>query len=252
MAAYSLITIRISQPLFKFGVTSVMGSEVAVEDIIHEVYPGGNTLLLCGPSQVKLLVHSIFLTNMSKVFGAMLSPNFREGQLHTNGGPREIPLPEDDPFAMLIICNIAHSRSVPDTISPTQLLAIAYAADKYDVVPILKFASARWISPTTRTPPHEFNIEDIGSKMTAAYILQDSESFQKTTAEIVMEYDKSFRRLEPLLGDIMPADIIRAFFFFSDSSGFAKRSSQSPWKRSAIGSAWMSCTYCGHDPPTAS
>lgn len=213
-----------------------MGSEAVEDKILHEIYPGGDTLLLCGLRKVKLLVHSIFLTNVSKVFEAMLGPNFREGQPQTNGGPREIPLPEDDPFAMQIICNVAQARSVPDTMTPTELLAIAYAADKYDVVPILKFASSRWTSSTINPLPHEFNVEYTWNTVIAAYVLKDSESFQKSTAEIILQYDQSFRNLQPLLGDIMPADIIGTYL--SDGfSVFAKQSLQSSWKRSAIRSA---------------
>lgn len=186
-----------------------MDSETDDKDVVHEIYPEGDTLLLCGQSKVKLLVHSIFLTNVSKVFRAMLGPNFREGQPQTNGGPREIPLPEDDPFSMEIICNVAHSRSVPDTVSPSQLLAIAYTADKYDVVSILKFVSSRWISPPIRPIWGEFRIEDPLNMMIAAYLLRDSQSFGITSASIVINYNESFRSLELLLGDIMPSSIIR-------------------------------------------
>lgn len=183
-----------------------MASPDADDDVVHEIYRGGDTLLLCGPNRVKLLVHSIFLTNASEVFAAMLGSNFREGQMPTNGGPREIPLPEDDPFAMQLICNVLHSRSeqLPETVSSKRLLALAYVADKYDLASTLKHATSCWMSSAQNVPV----IKELWELMTAAYILGIAEAFHKATAAIVLKHMGSFRKLDLPLGDIMPPDII--------------------------------------------
>ncbi|OJD29689.1 btb poz domain-containing protein [Diplodia corticola] len=177
-------------------------------EAVHEIYPDGDILLVCGPNKVVLLIHSIFLTNASKVFAAMLNGNFREGQPQANGGRRTIPLPEDDPFAMECICASLHSRNerLPNSMTPKQLLAIAYAADKYDLVSSLRIISSHWFSANKATQS-SFHIEDFWSTMAAAYILKDDDFFRSTTATIVLNHDQSFLGLDQLAGNIVPSEI---------------------------------------------
>lgn len=170
----------------------------------------------------------------------MFGPNFREGQLQTNSGPREIPLPEDDPFAMQIICNVAHSRSVPDTMPSAHLIAIACAADKYDAVALLHFASSRWCSLAIERIQRTFRLKDACNMMVAAYVLKDSQTFRKTTEEIIFQYNQSFRGIESFLGDIMPPDIIRMPSPPDNQHSVANRWLQLPWRRTVLESACIS------------
>lgn len=191
-----------------------MESQTDREGGVHEIYPGGDTIFLCGPNKVKLLVHSIFLTNASKVFAAMLGPSFREGQPRTDSGPREIPLPEDDPFSMQVIFNIIHSRREVShkKISPKQLLSIAYAADKYDLASTLKYASSCWFS-SIQTPGDDFHLETYLHSMKAAYLLENEAALQMAISSIVLGYTGSFLSLWSHFDDIMPRETICMFFY---------------------------------------
>lgn len=191
-----------------------MGSQITHEGAVHEIYPGGDIIFLCGPSKVKLLVHSIFLTNASRVFGAMLGPFFSEGQPQTDSGPREIPLPEDDPFSMQVIFNIIHSRREVShkKISSKQLLSIAYAADKYDLVSTLKYASSCWFS-SIQTPGDGFHLETYLHSMKAAYLLKNEAALQTAISAIVLGYTGPFLSLWSHFDDIMPRETICMFFY---------------------------------------
>lgn len=186
-----------------------MGSGSAHEGDVHVIYPGGDTIFLCGPNKVKLLVHSIFLTNASKVFAAMLGPFFREGQQQTHSGPREIPLPEDDPFSMQAIFSVIHSRRVDshEKMSPKQLLSIAYAADKYDLVSTMKYASSYWFS-SLQTAGYSFQVEKHLDSMKAAYLFENRDAFQMATSAIVLGYTRPFLSLISHFEDVMPQETI--------------------------------------------
>jgi BTB/POZ domain len=98
---------------------------------IVEIATNGDITLVVGPEKRKLQVNSCVLKNASKVFNAMLGPQFREGQdLHGNS-PKEIIMPDDNADALTIICRILHLRndSIPDSRTPSEVLQIAIAAD---------------------------------------------------------------------------------------------------------------------------
>ncbi|OMP84323.1 hypothetical protein BK809_0000330 [Diplodia seriata] len=135
----------------------------------------------------------------------MLDPPFQR-----DGGPRRIELPEDDPFAMHAICAAIHSRDekLPETLTPKQLLAIAYAAQKYDLIFRLRCIFDNFISLAMSGSPLSLPIEDAWDIMVAAYILQNAKWFYQATANIVLRYNCSFLRLGLPCGDLMPADII--------------------------------------------
>lgn len=59
-------------------------------DAVAEISPDGEIILVVGPQAVQLKVNSLFLRSASKVFGAMLGPNWSEGQALSKESPREI------------------------------------------------------------------------------------------------------------------------------------------------------------------
>ena len=77
------------------------------------------------------------LSNGSSVFKAMLKPRFREGhELATATSAVEIPLPDDDACAMIIICQVMHLRNdlvhKAGKMSAAMVLRVAELSDKYD------------------------------------------------------------------------------------------------------------------------
>jgi hypothetical protein len=108
---------------------------------IVEIATNSDIILVVGLEKRKLQVNSCALKNASKAFNAMFGPYFREGQdLHGNP-PKEISMPDDNVDALTIICRILHLRndSIPDSLTPSKVLQIAIATDKFDYIMRLKF-----------------------------------------------------------------------------------------------------------------
>lgn len=80
-----------------------------------------------------ILVSSHVMSFASPVLQAMLNGGFAEGQARSADVPREIPLPDDDLNAMLLICRIAHLKNsdLPDELSVDSFAELATICDKY-------------------------------------------------------------------------------------------------------------------------
>lgn len=64
---------------------------------VIEVAPDGDLILIVGPEETKLLVHSMLLRAVSKPFSVMFGPDWKEGQaMLDRDGPVELLLSEDD------------------------------------------------------------------------------------------------------------------------------------------------------------
>jgi hypothetical protein len=107
-----------------------------------DIAPDGDVILIVGAERWRLRVYSLFLKNALNVFKAMLGPHFAEGQSLGGTDPAEISLPEDDPEALSIVLNVVHGRneSVPESLDGRQIPRVAVAADKFDLVTMVRFA----------------------------------------------------------------------------------------------------------------
>jgi hypothetical protein len=146
----------------------------------------GDVILIIGPEKVKLHVHSMCLKTASRPFSAMLGPHWKEGHdLLGHDGPMELLLPEDNAAAMKIICAIIHHRNkmVPPTLTASDVLAIAIAADKYECFEILEFARRSWLQPDGE------NTSDRTTLAAAAYLFQDAQAFKEITRAIIFDED---------------------------------------------------------------
>lgn len=94
-----------------------------------------------------MLVSSKHLSLASKVFKAMLLPNFREGSALARNGKTTIPPPDDVVGSMSIIMSIIHAgcRKVPEKVTESQLSKLALVVDKYKFHnPVIVYAQM-WI-----------------------------------------------------------------------------------------------------------
>lgn len=115
------------------------------------IAPDGDIVFVVGDEQRQLRVHSVFLRTVSSVFNSMLGPRDSDGPNLSCDRPEVIPLSEDDPEAMEIIFNITHFRmdAVKERFEPKDVLHLAIATDKYDLIQALRLSIRDWLQCDT-------------------------------------------------------------------------------------------------------
>ncbi|KAI1040025.1 hypothetical protein LB505_006030 [Fusarium chuoi] len=185
---------------------------------IVEIVPDGDIILVVGSDKKKLLVKSVLLMAVSKPFSVMLGPNWKEGhdmRYHHNG-PFELTLPEDNATAMEIICSVIHFQNdrIPQILLASDVLAVAIAADKYDCMNALQFASRVWIRE------QKGKSEDLMLLTAAAYLFGDARAFKEATAALVLNHHGSYLTLAGEdAGSIMPWEVL---YLLEEQRGFAR------------------------------
>ncbi|CAK7274998.1 hypothetical protein SEPCBS119000_006459 [Sporothrix epigloea] len=164
----------------------------------------GDVVLVVGPSGKKLRVHSLFIANASPVFNAMLGPNFAEGQQLKKSGLTEVVLPDDDAEAMELILKVIHgcNDTVPEKLTPDELVAVAVAADKYDCVGSLTFAMQIWLSCMSMTDP-----ENLWAVAMTALVFRRQKAFAEATSALILNdagsYLDGIRNYENLIDPVL-------------------------------------------------
>lgn len=89
----------------------------------------------------------MILRHASPVFRAMLGPHFSEGSTLASSESVEIPLPDDDPDAMEVICYVLHMRNddAPSELAGGDLIYLAGLCDKYDLFVAMRPAMNLWL-----------------------------------------------------------------------------------------------------------
>ena len=152
--------------------------------------PDGDLLLKLGSGdEVTLIrVHSKVLSLVSPVFAAMLSPRFAEGQALEDSkamvdSTTTIDLPDDDPTAMSLLCQILHYKedAAQQAFHPPDILiGLVVICDKYNMSRALGPWSHVWMDPCHREDQFDtFQIAEI------SYGLAHHESFWKSTQDIL-------------------------------------------------------------------
>lgn len=177
---------------------------------IVEIVPDGDIILVVGSDKKKLLVKSVLLMAVSKPFSVMLGPNWKEGHdMRYHNGPFELTLPEDNATAMEIICSVIHFQNdrIPQILLASDVLAVAIAADKYDCMNALQFASRVWIRE------QKGKSEDLMLLTAAAYLFGDARAFKEATAALVLNHHGSYLTLAGEdAGSIMPWEVLCKYF----------------------------------------
>jgi len=168
---------------------------------IDEVATNGDIILVVGLEKRKLQVNSGVLKNASKVFNAMFGPHFSEGQNLPGNSPKEVSMPDDNADALTIICRILHLRndSIPDSLTSSEILQIAIAADKFDCAMRLKFHVAQWLNPGNMQ-----DILELGRLSVASYILDNAWAFGQLTLAMIVRSKDSYIPLADEFGDLIP------------------------------------------------
>lgn len=159
-------------------------------DEIVDIAPTGDILLIVGEADniKRFTVNSAALRMASKVFEAMLSPKYAEGQaLATNStSPCEIKLEDDDPKCMGIVLDFIHLRhnSLPQRVDSDDIVSFAALVDKYFLHEALKLGLDQWLIPGEHDDCHKF--------LQAAIILGHAESVKKTTEMMILVHTTSY------------------------------------------------------------
>ena len=166
----------------------------------------GDLILVTGPQEERLRVHSLILSMVSKPMRVLLGPDFKEGQTLATSGPEpaEIMLPEDDAMAMSVMCRVLHHQEdlAVSQLAPNVALKVATLADKYDCVAAVRSCLKVWVSHNHTTR----NIDSLVQCMTAAYICDDALGFSAVTLSLLHDHvgpyysilDEVSRRYLPL------------------------------------------------------
>ncbi|KAK1716865.1 uncharacterized protein BDZ83DRAFT_743824 [Colletotrichum acutatum] len=147
---------------------------------IIEIAPDGDLLLLVGPDETRMRVHSMSLMTVSKPFSEGLD-------MHDQGRPSELLLPEDNVAVLAITCSVIHHKNseVPRTLAVSNVLAVATATDKYDCSNTLRFATKSWLRPSRELASNLMLLT------TAAYLLQNTQAFKEITRALILSYDNA-------------------------------------------------------------
>ncbi|KAK5734747.1 hypothetical protein LTR17_008677 [Elasticomyces elasticus] len=155
-----------------------------------EIAPDGDVTLSCGEQVgdgniVSLKVSSHILSYCSPVFRSLLSPRFKEGITLAATSSVEIPLPEDDPGHMTVLCNILHMRhdqSPSSVTNPITLAAFAALCDKYDCALSVKPTLEHYVTADlpTAQPSH------LGKYLEVAVILRYNSLVQRIAQAMVL------------------------------------------------------------------
>jgi hypothetical protein len=157
-----------------------------------DIVPDGDIILVVGAGMKRLRAYSLAIKSASKVFTAMLSPRFSEGQRLADNEWTEIDMPEDDAEAMEIMLNVIHgiNNAVHNGLDTSKILRVAIIADKFDCKVALAFAIKVWLNCA--------NITD-GSQLwlllRAAYWFDNAKSFEEISLALMLHYRGSYLQL---------------------------------------------------------
>ncbi|KAH8655587.1 hypothetical protein BX600DRAFT_515366 [Xylariales sp. PMI_506] len=110
-----------------------------------DISPYGDIILIIGQQNMRLRIFSRCLCCASKVFSAMFSPQWNEGQglskaLQRKSSERRTMLMHCVQYVVLYtIATILYQKVIP----PLEVLQIAIATNKYDLSVALKYAIAQ-------------------------------------------------------------------------------------------------------------
>ncbi|KAB5529047.1 hypothetical protein GE09DRAFT_1253334, partial [Coniochaeta sp. 2T2.1] len=186
-------------PRFKMASQATSSEQPAVNDID----PNGDVIMVVGPDKHEMRVSSNSLQLASKVFRAMLGPNWSEGQGLSKQSPPKVTLEEDDAEAMRTIFCVLHFRDdlVPNKLAPEKVIDIAIECDKYDMTSALRYTSAMWLETTS-----PWTIVEAGFILTAAFLFGNDEKFKICSRKLLLFYPQSYLGLlkEDKIGPFLP------------------------------------------------
>ena len=144
--------------------------------------PEGDMILLAGDHRIR--VSSKILSLASPPLKALLNSNFREGAVkRTTVEPLNLPLPDDDAFAIAVLMSILHFQILPSFV-PTnkQFGAIITVAQKYLCLRAVAGQCDFWL---TRFRYDLLSAVELDVLARAAYVLDNALQFSRIIKALV-------------------------------------------------------------------
>lgn len=165
----------------------------AEEQKLTMIAPDGDVLLVLADG-TEARVSSASLTTTCPVFGAMLGPNFREGQGERSfSHPARVTLPDDEPNLMILLCHLLHEtpgclHQLTATLSNEALcLEFAELADKYLVKEYLTRRATEIFDVSNNMIANDGEkVRNLTSLAAAAYVLKEEGFFMLFTRRIIL------------------------------------------------------------------
>jgi len=145
------------------------------------------------PGRVHVRVSSKHMTLASPIFRVMLAPNgFMEGRDLELFGRVEVPLPDDDDAALILLLRIIHNhtKEIPVSIELELLTKVALLVDKYRLQDAVEFFSKIWMNHVDhRTGSFHLNIPQW---LCISLIFRNKQLFDKVAGLAVEHSDINF------------------------------------------------------------
>lgn len=126
----------------------------------------------------ELIVSSKVLSLASPVFRVMIGGRFKESvelaEKKTSSETYNLPLPEDDADATIILCRILHFsiNDVPEKPTTVCLERLAYLCDKYQCISAMKYCGGLWLRNWLLVFDNEDpSIDDLCRLLIFAYVI---------------------------------------------------------------------------------
>lgn len=160
--------------------------------------------------RTKNRVSSAIMSYNSPVFKAMLSKRFKEGYELASTAAVEIPLPDDNPEMMQVLCKILHHRhdSVPQKLGAPDILALAELCDKYNCAVAVKPSVSDWAigileAASAASSDVESNNKR-GCLLTAACLLQHGALVHRVAVDMVLNTNSPVVKLATMGPGVWP------------------------------------------------
>lgn len=117
----------------------------------------------------------------------MFSPRFAEGKPVSSGEYRNITLSDDDPCAMITLCNAVHVKSSRVSVASFDAVErLSILCDKYECAEALSPWSRQWLSKWQRSM---YGQGEYLKMIYISYGFNDHDSFWNATANVLVCYD---------------------------------------------------------------
>ncbi|KAI9781704.1 MAG: hypothetical protein M1816_002200 [Peltula sp. TS41687] len=135
-----------------------------------------------GSEEMRMRVSSKHLTLASSQFERMFQGDWREGNTLRSAGSLEVPLPGDDPAAMLILMNIIHGRTrkVPRLVDLETLTRLAILIDYYQFHEAVEVFSDMWVDGLKEQLPRAYT-KDLVRWICVSWVLRKPREFGQVT-----------------------------------------------------------------------